>query len=154
MTTRGWARITDRIADVLRRGAWYPVVDENGRDVILQVADRRVRLSRDDLTLRPTAPERWSVVVRTGVLRPTLGGARGAGERKSAGKGTRAGKGNARKSDAAAAGAAASDPGLGVVGQYAVCPFCAERQEFKGKPVRMTCAGCGKEAAVDWTEVC
>ena len=38
---------------------------------------RPVRFSRDDLTIRDVPPETWSVVVRTGVLRPTLGGGKG-----------------------------------------------------------------------------
>src|SRR5207244_120037 len=28
--TLGWARCADNVADVLRRGAWYPVVEESG----------------------------------------------------------------------------------------------------------------------------
>ena len=33
---RGWARCLDNVADVLRRGAWYPIVDEtdDGKVVI------------------------------------------------------------------------------------------------------------------------
>jgi hypothetical protein len=75
MATLGWARCTDRIADVLRRGAWYPIVEEakNG-EVVLEVREKRVRVSRDDLHLRTIQPDRWSIVERTGVLRPTLGG--------------------------------------------------------------------------------
>jgi hypothetical protein len=71
----GWARCLDNVADVLRRGAWYPIVDEtpDGK-VVLEVRQKPVRLSRVDVTVRDTAPDRWSVVVRTGVLRPTLGG--------------------------------------------------------------------------------
>jgi translation initiation factor 2 beta subunit (eIF-2beta)/eIF-5 len=38
------------------------------------VRGRRVRVSLADVRLRREPPERWSVVVRTGVLRPTLGG--------------------------------------------------------------------------------
>jgi len=29
MATFGWARCTDNVADVLRRGAWYPIVEES-----------------------------------------------------------------------------------------------------------------------------
>ena len=34
MATFGWARCTDNVADVLRRGAWYRIVEEsaNGHD--------------------------------------------------------------------------------------------------------------------------
>jgi hypothetical protein len=75
----GWARITDSVADVLRRGAWYPIVEETSDgDVVLDVSSRKIRLSRQDVHVRNERPERWSVVVRTGVLRPTLGGGRGS----------------------------------------------------------------------------
>jgi hypothetical protein len=74
-----WARITDSVADVLRRGAWYPVLEETpDGDVVLDVQSRKIRLSRQDVHVRADPPERWSVVVRTGVLRPTLGGGRGS----------------------------------------------------------------------------
>jgi hypothetical protein len=74
-TSRGWARCLDNVADVLRRGAWYPIVDEtpDGK-VVLEVRKRPVRVSRIDVAVRESPPDRWSVVVRTGVLRPTLGG--------------------------------------------------------------------------------
>jgi hypothetical protein len=72
---QGWARITDSVADVLRRGAWYPIIEETADgDVVLDVSSRKIRLSRQDVHVRQEPPERWSVVVRTGVLRPTLGG--------------------------------------------------------------------------------
>lgn len=74
MAKPGWARITDSVADVLRRGAWYPIVEETDGDVVLDVSSRKIRLSRHDVHVRRERPERWSVVVRTGVLRPTLGG--------------------------------------------------------------------------------
>ena len=78
MNQRGWARCTDGVADVLRRGAWYRVVDDgvNGQ-VVLEVRGRLMQFSRADLTIRETAPSAWSVVVRTGVLRPMLGIGRG-----------------------------------------------------------------------------
>ncbi len=75
MATLGWARCTDNVADVLRRGAWYPIVEESADGHIqVDVRGRRVRLSTADVSLRREPPERWSIVVRTGVLRPTLGG--------------------------------------------------------------------------------
>ena len=71
----GWARCLDSVADVLRRGAWYPILEETADGkVVVEVRQRRVRLSRVDVQVRETPPDRWSIVVRTGVLRPTLGG--------------------------------------------------------------------------------
>src|SRR2546426_8781942 len=71
----GWARCLDNVADILRRGAWYAVVEETGDGhLVVSVRDQRVRLSRHDVRMRPDAPTDWSIVVRTGVLRPTLGG--------------------------------------------------------------------------------
>ena len=75
MAHLGWARCTDRIADTLRRGAWYPIVEAVGEEsVVVAVANRRIRLSLHDVRVRQEEPKRWSIVVRTGVLRPTLGG--------------------------------------------------------------------------------
>src|SRR5213594_1522629 len=63
-TPRGWARCLDNVADMLRRGAWYPIVDEtDDGKVVLEVRKKPVRISR--------------IVVRTGLLRPTLGGREG-----------------------------------------------------------------------------
>lgn len=74
-TTLAWARCVDNVADVLRRGAWYPVVEESAEGyVVVEVRDQRIRLRRGDVTVRTTAPDQWSIVMRTGVLRPTLGG--------------------------------------------------------------------------------
>jgi len=73
--TLGWARCADNVADVLRRGAWYPVVEEAADGhVVVEVRRERIRLKRADVTVRVEPPDHWSVVVRTGVLRPTLGG--------------------------------------------------------------------------------
>ena len=74
---RGWARCLDNVADVLRRGAWYPIVDEADDKVVLEVRKKPVRISRIDVAVRDTPPDHWSVVVRTGVLRPTLGSREG-----------------------------------------------------------------------------
>ena len=75
MTKLGWARCTDNVADVLRRGAWYPIVEEsNDGHLVVEVRGRGVRLARADLNVREDPPDRWSIVVRTGVLRPTLDG--------------------------------------------------------------------------------
>jgi len=60
---------------MLRRGAWYPIVEESGDGHVLLELDRRqVRVSRTDVQVRPQAPEQWSVVIRTGVMRPTWSG--------------------------------------------------------------------------------
>jgi hypothetical protein len=74
----GWARCLDNVADVLRRGAWYPIIEEttDGK-VVIEVRKRPVRVSRVDVAVRNVAPDRWSIVVRTGILRPTLGGREG-----------------------------------------------------------------------------
>ncbi|HET7791102.1 MAG TPA: hypothetical protein VFK78_09930 [Gemmatimonadales bacterium] len=75
MTQRGWARCTDNVADVLRRGAWYRILEETGDGhVVLEVRAKPVRVSRVDVTVRTDPPDSWSVVTRTGLLRPTLGG--------------------------------------------------------------------------------
>jgi hypothetical protein len=73
----GWARCIDSVADVMRRGAWYPILEETADGhVLLEVHQRRLRLSRQEIRIRTDPPTRWSIVVRTGVLRPTLGGGR------------------------------------------------------------------------------
>jgi hypothetical protein len=80
MAPSRWARITDSVADILRRGAWYPVVEETADGhVVVEVRSRgSVRLSRSDVTIRQQPPDQWGVVTRTGVLRPTLGGQQGS----------------------------------------------------------------------------
>ena len=71
----GWARCLDNVADVLRRGAWYPILEETpDGQVVVECRQKPIRMSRVDVKIRALAPDRWSVVVRTGVLRPTLGG--------------------------------------------------------------------------------
>ncbi|HLQ69653.1 MAG TPA: hypothetical protein VK124_09015 [Gemmatimonadales bacterium] len=62
---------------MLRRGAWYPIVEATADKVVIEVRQKPVRLSRIDVSVRDTPPDRWSIVVRTGVLRPTLGGREG-----------------------------------------------------------------------------
>ena len=76
MAFKGWARCLDSVADILRRGAWYPVVEETADHLVLDVHQKRIRMSRADLQVRQSPPDHWSVVVRTGVMRPTLGGSR------------------------------------------------------------------------------
>lgn len=75
MASLGWARCADSVADVLRRGAWYPIVEQSpDGHVVVAVRGRSVRLSRDHVKVRQDHPERWSIVFRAGVLRPTLDG--------------------------------------------------------------------------------
>ena len=70
-----WAQAAPGAADLLRRGAWYPIIKEEDDDkVVLEVDLQPVRVSREDLRIRPDRPDTWSVVVRTGVMRPTLSG--------------------------------------------------------------------------------
>ena len=73
--TLGWARCAADVADVLRRGAWYPVIEESpDGNLVVEVRNQRVRLRRGDVEIRTEVPDHWSVVVRTAVLRPTPGG--------------------------------------------------------------------------------
>lgn len=75
-TAKGWATGAPGTGDILRRGAWYPIIDEAGDDVTIEVDTRPVQLPRGRLIVRAEKPDQWSVVVRTGVMRPTLSGAR------------------------------------------------------------------------------
>jgi len=72
---RGWATAVPGVADVLRRGAWYPVLEE-GPDgtVVIEVDREPMRLRREELRLRAERPDTWCVVRRVGVMRPTLSG--------------------------------------------------------------------------------
>src|SRR5258708_32195502 len=77
MGTLGWARCIDSVADVMRRGAWYPILEETGDGhVVLDVHQRKLRLARQEIRVRKDPPSRWSSEVRTGGLRPTQGGGR------------------------------------------------------------------------------
>jgi hypothetical protein len=72
---REWATAAPGHADQLRRGAWYPIVEEdNDGHIVVEVDFQPVRVRREDVVTRDGKPEMWSVVVRTGVLRPTLAG--------------------------------------------------------------------------------
>ena len=44
---------------------------------MLEVRKKPVRISRIDVAVRDTPPDQWSIVTRTGLLRPTLGGREG-----------------------------------------------------------------------------
>lgn len=63
-----WARVKTAGAHGLRRGAWYPVVNDSKPNlVVLDVAKRNVPVDRTILDFSESLPARWSVVHR----RPT-----------------------------------------------------------------------------------
>src|SRR2546422_7304854 len=48
----GWARCADNVADILRRGAWYPIVEESADGhLVVEVREQRVRLDRKSTRL-------------------------------------------------------------------------------------------------------
>jgi len=58
-----WARVKLSGAHNLRRGAWYPVVnDSNPKIVVLDVAKRNVPVPRESVELADGKPDKWSVV--------------------------------------------------------------------------------------------
>ncbi len=58
-----WARVKLSGAHNLRRGAWYPVVnDSNAKIVVLDVAKRNVPVPRESVELANEKPDAWSVV--------------------------------------------------------------------------------------------
>lgn len=57
-----WARIRARSNVPLRRGAWYRVVDLDGRTATLDVNTRLIRFRRPLLQILPLRPPAWSVV--------------------------------------------------------------------------------------------
>ncbi len=72
---RGWATGAPGVADVLRRGAWYPVLEEGpDNSVLIEVDHMPMRFRREEVRVREERPDMWSVVTRTGVMRPTLAG--------------------------------------------------------------------------------
>lgn len=73
-TNQGWVTAAEGMADVLRRGAWYPILEETPDGIVIEVDQQRLLLARDEVRRRPDKPTEWSVVVRTGVMRPTLAG--------------------------------------------------------------------------------
>jgi hypothetical protein len=73
-TIRGWATGAPGLADVLRRGAWYPVLEEYADGVLVEVDRQQMRFQADEVRVRADRPETWSIVIRTGVMRPTLAG--------------------------------------------------------------------------------
>jgi hypothetical protein len=75
MAALGWARSTEKASDRLRRGAWYPIVERSGDGhVTVQVEQENIRFPVASLLIRTEAPDRWSIVVRSGVMRPTWSG--------------------------------------------------------------------------------
>lgn len=58
-----WARVKLSGAHNLRRGAWYPVVnDSSAKIVVLDVAKRNVPIPRESVDLSIEKPSKWSVV--------------------------------------------------------------------------------------------
>ncbi len=65
MKRNGWARVRPPGIDGLRRGAWYPVVDDSAPDsVVLDVRGEKITVPRLRVHIRRLKPERCGVVVR------------------------------------------------------------------------------------------
>src|SRR5204863_5681124 len=65
MADIGWARSHGNRAEKegLRRGAWYRIVEDHGKDwVVLDVHQVEVRVPRDNVQVRKERPKSWSVV--------------------------------------------------------------------------------------------
>jgi len=63
MSAKMWARVRHSGTHGLRRGAWYPVVnDANGGLVVLNVRKHNIPALRAHLEFSETPPVRWSVV--------------------------------------------------------------------------------------------
>jgi len=61
-----WARVKQLGAHGLRRGAWYPVVNEVTSEMLLvDVAKENVPVPRQLVDVSEQAPNRWSIVVRS-----------------------------------------------------------------------------------------
>ncbi len=64
MAAKKWARVKRSGAHGLRRGAWYPVVNDKKPDLVfVDVHTRNVPVSRELVELAEGAPECWSVVM-------------------------------------------------------------------------------------------
>lgn len=59
---RRWARVKQSGAHGLRRGAWYLVVNEASKLVVLEVRHDNVPVPRAMIELADAKPEAWSVV--------------------------------------------------------------------------------------------
>lgn len=65
MQTRlGWARVRNQGAGSLRRGAWYPVVQDVPNRVVIAAGPRNVAVHREFVQLRQDLPSAFSVVTR------------------------------------------------------------------------------------------
>lgn len=63
---RSWAIAKPFTRPMLRAGAWYAVVAENGETrVVLQIGERRVAVPKRLLEIRGARPSRFTVVSRT-----------------------------------------------------------------------------------------
>lgn len=63
MEPKKWARVRKTGAHGLRRGAWYPVVNDARTDlVVLDVNKKNIPVPRDLLEVRDGRPALWSVV--------------------------------------------------------------------------------------------
>ena len=62
MADRKWARVKRSGAHGLRRGAWYPVLNDRVTIVVLDVAKRAIPMDRTLLEFRDAAPDVWSIV--------------------------------------------------------------------------------------------
>jgi hypothetical protein len=61
--TRKWARVLESGAHGLRRGAWYPVVNDSSASmVVLDVRKNNVPVERASVELAEAKPDKWSVV--------------------------------------------------------------------------------------------
>lgn len=68
---RGWARPLPTGVHLLRRGAWYRVVNDNGPELlIIEVAKRTIPVPRERVEMRKEVPDRWSIVVRSAAADP------------------------------------------------------------------------------------
>ena len=59
-----WARVRARMSRLLRRGAWYRVVELTPTEAVLDVSRRLVRVPRTFVQVLPIRPSMWSVVLR------------------------------------------------------------------------------------------
>jgi hypothetical protein len=65
MSAKQWARVRRTGAHGLRRGAWYPVVNDTKPNLVfLDVNRKNVPMDRTLLEFREGPPDSWSVVQR------------------------------------------------------------------------------------------
>ncbi len=66
MQVEGWARVKPPGAYSLRRGAWYPILENNGdeAEIVLDLRYRTVVIPRVNIDVRTERPTCFSVVVR------------------------------------------------------------------------------------------